>query len=128
MKFKYILIGLAIVTSLVGYQITNLQIPIWTGSHYVWIRLGPTLVVQNGTLDVLPGPPLPKRTFNLVLSRNQDGTYTIPSGATNIVVYQGIRYSPGFEYEIKGNLIVPLIPTWPNWGSDGPRVIIDYDL
>lgn len=98
-RFAPVLIVLAAV-ALLAAQVTY-QIPVWTGRSYTFPRLGPTLTIANGQLDVVQTSAKVRR-YGVVLAYNTATiSWTVPATAANIVVYcNGLRYTVAIDYTV----------------------------
>jgi hypothetical protein len=104
-------------------QITPYRVPLWNGSRYEWPQLGPSFVVRNGVLDILPAPT-PVRVYGVRIAPDPSGKYLLPSDGRNVVVYvNGLRASADVDYQLQGRELVPL------WQWDNQTiVVVDYDI
>jgi hypothetical protein len=106
-------------------------LPVWSASNVIsWVKIGNTLAVTNGVLDVVPvAPPKPTRLYGVSLTAGANGTYTISTASatlSNVVVYvNGLRYHSPKDYTISGAVITPTPPA-TNWPTI-PDVFVDYD-
>lgn len=125
MTLKLILASAFAVATL-GAQATIWQLPLWNGRHYEFPVLGPSFVIKDGVLDVLPPPPAPKRVYGECLTYDAATTSwgTIPANATNLAIFfNGLRHS-GKEFTIAAGRFTPLAP----WKPGGGCLMVDYDL
>lgn len=109
-----------------AWQTTPQWIYGWNGAP-IWLRLGPTLVLTNGQLDVsLPGisAPLPRKYGAVLTYDATKKAWPLPNTqAESIAVYvNGVRYS-AVNYTISGGL---LVAKGPNMAPEH-EVMIDYD-
>jgi hypothetical protein len=134
MTMKRFLIGPLLAGGLLA-QTYTVPLVDTTGKH-AWPKLGGTLIVTNGVLDVAPVPAKPNRAFGKVLSYDSaSGTYRIPGGGTATVAYvnmvvfvNGLRYTEGIDYTFAAGFVTPLLPAtnWPAPGA-GTIVVADFD-
>jgi len=123
---KRLLIALILAGTAMGQTL-----PVWSASNVIsWVKIGTTLAVTNGTLDVVPvAPPKPTRVYGVALTASATGTFIVPdTSATlaNVVVYvNGLRYHSPKDYTISGAVITPTPPA-TNWPTI-PDVFVDYD-
>jgi hypothetical protein len=86
----------------------RLWVPLWDGGRYTFPALGPSLVVKNGQLDVLP-TPAKVRKYDQVLTYDAAAKgWTLPAGSGAVVVYvNGLRYRAGADYTIANGRVTP---------------------
>ena len=118
-----ILAALAALASVAqAQQATVFSVPLWTGRTYTWPTLGPTLVVRDGQLDVLPPPPQVQkvRKYSVLCAAVP---CPLPAGASNVAVHlNGLRQAPGIDYTIEAGAVKPL------WIWPAERILlVDYD-
>jgi hypothetical protein len=122
---RKLLLGLAACASgLVALQqMTSYRVPLWNGSRYEWPQLGPSFVVRNGTLEVLPAPT-PVRVYGVRIAPDAAGKYKLPAPGTNVAVYlNGIRGTLDVDYKLNQDELIPL------WQWDASTlVVVDYDV
>lgn len=119
------LFGCTLIFLTLGFGQTDIwQVPIWTGNHYIWPKLGPTFVIKDNVINVLPSPvPILSRHYCGQMIPVVNNTYPLPIGVTSVMVYKnGLRMAPDIDYQLKVNIITPLY-TW-----EGSLVIADYEL
>ncbi len=127
MKVKYILLSLAAVCVAVAWQGSS---PVWMygwNGGPLWMRLGPTLAVTNGQMDIVLPPvvsaPVRRRDVLLAYDAVAKG-WKIPAGATNLEIHvNGIRYRSA-NYTISNAGV--LAATFGNMLPEH-EVTIDYD-
>ena len=123
---KRLLIALILAGTAMGQTL-----PVWSASNVIsWVKIGTTLAITNGVLDVVPvAPPKPTRLYGVSLTAGANGTYTISTASatlSNVVVYvNGLRYHSPKDYTISGAVITPTPPA-TNWPTI-PDVFVDYD-
>lgn len=94
----------------------------WNGGP-VWLRLGPTLPITNGQIDVVLPPTTARRVNVAVAYEVAAKGWKLPANASNLTVYvNGLRYSPA-NYKVAAGLMTA------NFGNLLPEheVVIDYD-
>lgn len=103
--------------ALLALQSNNYLVPVWTGNHYTYPKLGPGLVITNGVLDVAV---VSSRQYNVALTQSPDGTFKVTG--TKVVIYlNGLRQSEGIDYKLADGVLTPLWE-WP------PNSVVRADL
>lgn len=97
-------------------------VPLWsrdpgTGRWgWIYVGLGPSLVVRGGYLDaLLPAQPA-QRIYGSALSWDElKMGYPLPAGARNVTLFvNGKRYYEGAEYLIQQQVVKPVGAGWPD--------------
>jgi hypothetical protein len=94
------------------------------GVRIMWYRLGPTLQVANGQIDVAL-PPAPVRVTGAVLSWDANAKgWRIPADATQVKLFvNGLRFSAA-DFSLTGGLIQAKADNM----QPGFVVIADYEM
>jgi hypothetical protein len=97
---------LALAVMIAAQSGSPLLVPIWAGTRYVFAKLGPTLVLNGGQLDVLLPPGAVHKRDVLLTYDTAAAGWKLPAGATNVVVYvNGLRYHQGTDFTITSGVI-----------------------
>jgi hypothetical protein len=88
-----------------GAQLVGLD----ANGNGVPITLKPGITLQDGYLNIeLSSTPI--RSYNIVLTRDASGTYTVPSQAvrSTIILRNGIRQALTLDYTMVGAVVTPV--------------------
>ena len=94
---------------------------------YSFVTLGRNLKIRGDVLDVVP--TVPYRIYDALLTKNDDGTFTLPRTSTNVVVYvNGMRVHAGVDWTWdSNNLKVTPIGGSGSFDDSSATVTADYD-
>jgi hypothetical protein len=127
---RVLILALTLLAASATAQSTGYMVPVWNG-RYVWLNIGPTLIIKDGMLDVATAAPAkPTRLYGVALVRDATGAFTIPAAGTavpsNVEIWvNGIHYWPVTDYSISGRVVTPTPPA-TNWPT-GADVRASYD-
>lgn len=126
---RAIVVGLILAAAMVAWQTTPpapTWVSVWNG-RIGWLRLGPTLSVSNGQIDVAL-PPVTVRKYRVKLAYDAAaGGWRLPAGAANVAVYcNGLAYDAE-DFSIVAGVVVPKVSGATSNMQVDFKVSADYD-
>jgi len=105
---------------------STVWIPVWVGSRYQWVRLGDSLQIRDGRLEVAVQQRV--RRYGVIVQPDGAGIYHYPQGvdpASVVVHINGLRATRGVDYTVVPDQYgIRLQGEW----TEQPLVVLDYDL